>query len=338
MKIVMKLPLLLLGLALSLTAATVSAQTTVIKFSHVAGIDTPKGKAALRFKELAEQAGRGRLRVDVYPNNQLYKESDELEALQLGAVQMLAPSLMKLTQSGVREFEVFDLPYLFTDDASVARVTEGPVGRSLLNRLESKGMVGLAYWNSGFKIMSSNKVLNMPEDFTGLRMWIHSSPTLDAQMEALGAVPLLLDANEVYLALQAGLVDGTESTPASFVARKLYQVQSNLTLSNHGYLGSAVVVNKKFWDGLPSDLRNIVENAMREATTYENQLAAQENAAALAWLKKNKKIRMRTLTDKETAAWRRKLQPVRVDLENRIGKGIVTAVVLDAEKRRIGER
>jgi C4-dicarboxylate-binding protein DctP len=183
--------------------------------------------------------------------------------------------------------------------------------------------------------MSANKLLNTPSDFVGLKMRIHSSQTLDAQMEALGAVPRVLDTGEVHMALEAGLIDGTESTPASFQARKLYEVQSNLTVSNHGYLGSAVVVNKKFWDGLPSDLRSIIDNAMREATTYGNELAAQENAAALAWLKKNKKIRIRLLTEKETAAWRRALQPVRRDLENRIGKAVVLAVT-DAATRRTG--
>ncbi|HWV63189.1 MAG TPA: DctP family TRAP transporter solute-binding subunit, partial [Oxalicibacterium sp.] len=232
----------------------------------------------------------------------------------------------------------FDLPYLFTDDASVARVTEGPVGRNLLNKLEGKGMVGLSYWNSGFKVMSANKPLKTPEDFKGLRMRIHSSPTLDAQMEALGAVPRLLDAGEVYLALQAGLIDGTESTPSSFVERKLYAVQSNLTLSNHGYMGSAVVINKKFWDGLPADLRGIIGNAMREATVYANQLAAQENAAAIAWLKKNKKVRIRTLNDKEAAAWHKALQPVRADLANRIGRSTVMSVVSEAAKQRTDGR
>lgn len=339
MKTAMKLPALLLGLVLSFAAATAFAQSTiVIGFSHTDRIESAKGRAAQRFKELAEQASRRRLRVDVYPNGHLYKESDELEALQLGAVQMIAPPIVKLTQSGVREFEVFDLPYLFADDAAVARVTEGPVGRNLLGKLESKGMVGLAYWNSGFKVMSANKPLKTPDDFKGLRMRIHSSPTLDAQMEALGAVPRLLDAGEVYLALQAGLIDGTESTPSSFVERKLYEVQGNVTLSNHGYQGSAVVVNKKFWDGLPADLRNIVNNAMREATAYANQLAAQENAAAIAWLKKNKKIRIHALSDKETAAWRKALQPVRADLASRIGRSTVMSVMSEAGKQRVDDR
>lgn len=335
MKTAIKLHLLLFGLALSMTCAMVSAQT-VIKFSHVAASDTPKGKAALRFKQLVEQASRQRVRVDVYPNNQLYKESDELEALQLGAVQMLAPSLAKLAQFGVQEFEVFDLPYIFADKDAVSRVTEGPVGKSLLKKLDSKGMVGLAYWDNGFKIMSANKALKMPADFAGQKMRIHSSRVLDMQMEALGAVPQILDAGEVYPALQIGVVDGTESSPINFYMRKMYEVQSHVTVSNHGYLGSAVIVNKKFWDSLPSDLRNIIAGAMDDATSYGNALAQQENDTALEWIKKSGKTKVHVLSDKEQNAWRNALLPVRQELESHIGKAVVLAVTRDAQGRRPG--
>jgi len=339
MKLATKLHLFMLGLALSLTSVIVSAQTTtVIKFSHVSPADSPKGKAALRFKELVERNSQRRIRVDVYPNNLLYKESDELEALQLGAVQMLAPSLAKLAQFGLQDFEVFDLPFAFTDKESVARVTEGPIGKTLLRKLESKGMVGLAYWDNGFKIMSGNKRLRVPSDFAGLAMRIHSSKVLSWQMEALGAIPLILDAYEVYPALQGGVVDGAETSPVNFYARKWYEVQSNVTISNHGYLGSAVVVNKKFWDGLPSDLRNTIDLAMREATSYGNNLAEEENAAALQWIKKSKKVKVYTLTAEETEAWRQALLPVHKELEARIGKALVYGVTRDADMRRGGAR
>ena len=339
MRIATKILFIVLGLTLSMASTMVSAQTaTVIKFSHVSASGTPKGRAALRFKELVEQASRRRVRVDVYPNNQLYKESDELEALQLGAVQMLAPSLAKLAQFGVQDFEVFDLPYLFANREAVARVTEGAIGKSMLRKLESKGMLGLAYWDAGFKIMSSNKPLKMPADFVGQRMRIHFSPVLEEQMEALGATPQMVDGNEVYFALHSHLVDGLESPPVSFYARKLNEVQSHVTISNHGYLGNAVIVNKKFWDGLPSDLRKIIDDAMREATIYGNNLAAQENTTALEAIKKSKKITVHILTDKENAAWRLAVQPVRKQLEGRIGKAIVLAVTKEAEARRSNER
>jgi C4-dicarboxylate-binding protein DctP len=336
MKIAIKIHLILLGLALSMAGTIVSAQTpTVIKFSHVASSDTPKGKAAIRFKELVEQASHRRMRVDVYPNNQLYKESDELEALQLGAVQMVAPGLAKLAQFGVQDFEVFDLPYIFANQEAVTRVTEGAIGKTLLKKLESKGMVGLTYWNNGFKIMSSNKALRTPADFVGQRMGIHSSRVLDLQMDALGAVPQILDANEVYFALKSHVIDGVETTPVNFDARKLHEVQSQVTVSNHGYLGSAVIVNKKFWDGLPSDLRKIISDAMQKASVYGNALAERENEIALERIRKNRKTTVRILNEKETAAWRNALLPVRRELEGRIGKAVVSAVVRESENRSV---
>ncbi|HTH43471.1 MAG TPA: DctP family TRAP transporter solute-binding subunit [Oxalicibacterium sp.] len=330
------LHLLLLGAALSL-AGIAAAQPTVapivIKFSHVADSATPRGQAALRFKQLVEQASRDRLRVDVYPNGVLYREPDELEALQLGAVQMLAPSLSKLALFGVREFEVFDLPYVFTDQSAVERVTRGGVGRSLLKKLDARGMVGLAYWNGGFKVMSANKPITMPNDFIGMRMRIHASRVLDMQMDTLGAIPLTIDAADVYTALGNGLADGTESTLANFRARHWDEVQSNITLSNHGYVGYAVIVNKRFWESLPADLREIMVDAMAEATTYGNALAARENSAALEWLKKSDRVVVHVPTAAEKAAWRQALQPVVHDLEARIGKAIVMATESEAEGR-----
>lgn len=335
MKKARNLHLLLLGLLLSLVSAMASAQTTtVIKFSLVAESDTPKGRAALRFKELVEQASQRRMRVDVYPNNLLYKESDELEALQLGAIQMLAPTLSRLSQFGIQEFEVFDLPFLFKDRGMVARVTEGPIGKALLKKLESKGMVGLSYWDNGFKVMTGNRPLRMPADFTGMKMRIYPSRVIDKQMDVLGAMPQIIEASQIHLAMKAKLIDGGESIPLSVYTRKLYEVQSHLTVSNHGYMGSAVVVNKKFWDSLPSASRTIIERALREATIYGNNLAEQDNAEALALLKENQKLRFHTLSDKEEQAWRKAMLPVRTDLENRVGKAIVSAVVTEVNRVR----
>jgi C4-dicarboxylate-binding protein DctP len=327
------LHLLLLGAALSLAGIAAAQTPIVIKFSHVADSATPRGQATLRFKQLVEQASRDRLRVDVYPNGVLYRESDELEALQLGAVQMLAPSLAKLALFGVREFEVFDLPYVFTDLDAVERVTQGAVGKGLLRKLDSRGMVGLAYWNGGFKVMSGNKPITTPNDLIGMRMRIHASRVLDMQMDTLGATPLTIDAGDVYMALKNGLVDGTESTLANFRARRWDEVQSNVTLSNHGYIGYAVIVNKRFWESLPADLRKIIEDAMAEATSYGNALSARENNAALEWLKKSDRIVVHVPTTAEKAAWRQALQPVARDLEGRIGKAIVAATESDAEGR-----
>lgn len=325
----MKLAVWLLALAASLVGLHAQAAPDapiVIKFSHVVASDTPKGKAAERFKQLAERYTGGRVRVDVYPNSQLYKDKEELEALQLGAVQMLAPSLAKFGPLGVREFEVFDLPYIFPTREVLYRVTEGSIGRSLLKKLESKGITGLAFWDNGFKVMSSNKPLRTLADFKGQKMRIQPSKVLDAQMRALGASPLALSFNEVYQALKSGVVDGTENPPSNFYTQKMYELQRHVTVSNHGYLGYAVIVNKKFWDGLPSGIRNSLEDAMRDATHYGNAIAQKENDDALEAIRKTGKTTVYVLSDKEKEEWRRALVPVHKEMENRIGKDLIAAV------------
>ncbi|MEX0143067.1 C4-dicarboxylate-binding periplasmic protein precursor [compost metagenome] len=304
----------------------------VIKFSHVVATDTPKGQAAERFKQLAEKATNGKVKVELYPNSQLYKDKEELEALQLGAVQMLAPSLAKFGPLGVKEFEAFDLPYIFPTKTALYNVTEGEIGKSLLKKLEPKGITGLAYWDNGFKVMSANKPLHMPADFKGLKMRIQSSKVLDAQMRALGANPQVLAFSEVYQALQTGVVDGTENPPSNMYTQKMHEVQKHVTVSNHGYLGYAVIVNKKFWDGLPPDIRGQLEKAMREATTFEKAIAQRDNDQALEAIKKAGKTQIYTLTVQEQAEWRKALAPVQKAMEARIGKDLISAINKESAK------
>ena len=322
----MRIRSLLVALAAALAGNAGAQAPIVIKFSHVVATDTPKGQAAERFKLLAEKATRGRVRVEVYPNSQLYKDKEELEALQLGAVQMLAPSLAKFGPLGVKEFEAFDLPYIFPSKAALYSVTEGPVGKSLLQKLEPKGITGLAYWDNGFKMMSANKPLHAPADFKGQKLRIQSSRVLEAQMRALGAYPQVLAFSEVYQALQTGVVDGTENPPSNMYTQKMYEVQKHLTVSNHGYLGYAVIVNKKFWDGLPRDLRASLETAMREATSFEKTIAQRDNDQALEAIRKTGKTVVYTLTPAEQAEWRRALLPVHKTMEARIGKDLIEAI------------
>jgi C4-dicarboxylate-binding protein DctP len=273
--------------ALSLLSPAQAQQPIVIKFSHVVAPETPKGKGASKFKELAEQYTDGRVKVDVYPNSQFYKDREEVDALQAGAVQMLAPSLAKFGPLGIEEFEVFDLPFILPNKAALRRVTEGDLGKKLLKKLEAKGIVGLAYWDNGFKIMSANKALMMPEDFRGLKMRIQFSKVLEAQMRALGAIPQVVAFSEVYQAMQTGVVDGSENTPSNIYTHRHYEVQKFATLSDHGFLGYAVITNKKFWDGLPTDVRGQLEKALAEATAYANVIAQAKNDEALAEMKKS---------------------------------------------------
>ena len=328
----MQFKALIVALAAAVSMSAFAQTPIVIKFSHVVATDTPKGQAAERFKQLAEKATQGRVKVELYPNSQLYKDKEELEALQLGAVQMLAPSLAKFGPLGVKEFEAFDLPYIFPTKTALYNVTEGEIGKSLLKKLEPKGITGLAYWDNGFKVMSANKPLHNPADFKGLKMRIQSSKVLDAQMRALGANPQVLAFSEVYQALQTGVVDGTENPPSNVYTQKMHEVQKHITMSNHGYLGYAVIVNKKFWDGLPADIRASLEAAMRDATTYEKAIAQRDNDMAMDAIKKGGKTTIYNLTPVEQAAWRKALLPVHKEMEGRIGKDLIAAITKEAAK------
>jgi C4-dicarboxylate-binding protein DctP len=295
----------------------------VIKFSHVVASDTPKGKAADKFKELAEKYTDGKVKVEVYPNSTLYKDKEELEALQLGAVQMLAPSNSKFGPIGIREFEVFDLPYILPDLKTLRKVTDGPLGARLLKLLDAKGMTGLAYWDNGFKEMTANKKLVQPSDFKGLKFRIQSSKVLEAQFRALGSIPQVMAFSEVYQALQTGVVDGQENTWSNIYTQKMHEVQKYATVTSHGYIGYVVVVNKKFWDGLPPDIRAACEKAMKEATEYGNGQSAKENDDALEAIKKTGKTAIITLTPEQDEAMRKAMMPVYKDVASRVGQPLI---------------
>ena len=323
----MKIRALLIGLAaLGFAVTAAAADPIVIKFSHVVATDTPKGKGAEKFKELAEKYTNGRVKVEVYPNSTLYKDKDEMEALQLGAVQMIAPSLAKFGPLGVHTFEVFDLPYIFDNYDELHKVTYGPLGKKMLASLEPKGIKGLAFWDNGFKVFSANRPLHTPADFKGLKMRIQSSKVLDAQMRALGALPQVMAFSEVYQALQTGVVDGTENPPSNLYTKKMYEVQKDVTVSNHGYLGYAVITNKKFWDGLPSDIRGELEHAMKDATEYANGIAKEENEKALELVKESGKTNVYYPTKAEREAFKKALLPVHKQMASRIGADLIQEV------------
>lgn len=326
-------PFILLAVLSICLPAQSADKTIVIKFSHVAALDTPKSNAIEHFKRVAERTTGGRVRVDVYPNSTLYKDKEELEALQMGAVQMLAPTLSKFGPLGIREFEVFDLPFLFDDRAAVRRVVEGPVGQRLFGILESKGIRGLAYWDSGFKMMSANRPVRVPADMRGLKIRIQGSKVIDEQMRALGANPQVMSFSEMTQALQSGVVDGAENPPLNFYSQKVYEVQKYLAVTNHGYLGFAVIVNKRFWDGLPPDVRTALEAALAEATTMNNSQAERESAGAMRAIVKTGKTSVYQPTAQELAQWRQALLPVHKKMEERIGKDLLAAVYSALGKR-----
>jgi len=323
----MQVSKLLAGLfACAVSFGAYAQQPIVIKFSHVVAADTPKGKAAEMFAKKAGELTKGKVKVEVYANSTLYKDKEEMEALQLGAVQMLAPSLAKFGPLGVKEFEVFDLPYIFDNYDDLHKVTNGPVGKKLLSKLEPKGISGLAFWDNGFKSFSANTPIRMPDDLRGKKLRIQSSKVLEEEVRALKALPQVMAFSEVYQALQTGVVDGTENPISNLYTQKMHEVQKHLTLTEHGYLGYAVIVNKKFWDGLPADIRGQLEKAMEESTRYANQIAKVENDGALDMVKKSGKTEVHVPTAQERAAFKKVLVPVHKKMESRIGKETIDAV------------
>lgn len=322
----MRIASLCLGLALFGAVAVAGAEEPiVIKFSHVTASDTPKGKAADYFKQQVERNTNGRVKVEVYPNSTLYKDKEELDALLIGAVQMLAPSLSKFGPMGLKEFELFELPFLFADYNQLHKVTKGSIGKQLLRRLEPKGILGLAYWDNGFRQMTCNKALRVPDDFKGVKLRIVSSKVTDAYTRALGANPQVMAFSEVYQAMQTGVVDGGENALSNIATQKFYEVQKYMSMSDHGYLGYAVIVNKKFWDALPADIRKILDKAMADATAYNDTIAEKENADALDLIKRAKTTEIIVLTPQEKSAWKKAVLPVHKEMEERVGKELLQA-------------
>ncbi|MBA4742362.1 MAG: DctP family TRAP transporter solute-binding subunit [Azoarcus sp.] len=316
---------LFLMLASALLPAAAN-EPIVIRFSHVVSPDAPKGKAAAFFAQRAAELTRGRVRVEVYADSALYSDREEMEALQLGAVHMLAPSLAKFSVLGANAFELFDLPYIFEDRRALRAVTEGDIGERLLESLEDRGIKGLAFWDNGFKSFSANTPIRVPSDLAGKRMRIQASRAIEEQMLALGAVPHMMSFSDVYEALRAGVVDGTENPHSNLYTQRMHEVQPYLALTEHGYLGYAVIVNKRFWDNLPRGVRRQIERAMREATTYANRIAREENQLALEAIRAAGTTDIHVLDAAARADFRRALLPVHRSAAARIGEELLAEV------------
>jgi C4-dicarboxylate-binding protein DctP len=319
------------AVALVIPGIAMAQDPIVIKFSHVVANDTPKGKGALKFKELAEKYTNGKVTIEVYPNSSLYKDKEEIEALQLGSVQMLAPSTAKFAPLGVKEFEALDLPWLVKDEDTYAKAMKGPIGKWLFQKLDAKGITGLAYWDNGFHMASANRSLLMPADFQGLKVRISGSKIADRYFRDIGSSPQIMGFSEVYQALQTGVVDGCENTSSNYLTQKFYEVQKDITVSYHAHLQYAVIVNSKFWSGLPPDIRKQVEKVMDEATDYTNSIAVKENENALAEIKKSGKTTLHYLTDDQRKAWQDAMRPTYAWAKGRVGQEVLDLIAKELD-------
>lgn len=310
--------------ALAFGAGQAQAQPITIKFSHVVADATPKGQAATKFKEVAERLLPGKVKVEVYPNSQLYGDAKELEALLLGDVHLLAPSLAKFDRF-TKAVQVFDLPFLFDDMAAADRFQTGPTGQALLKSLEKKGLLGLDYWHNGLKHLSANKPLLLPADAKGLRFRVQSSDVLVAQFQAIGASPQKLAFAEVYQALQTGAVNGQENTWSNMYSQKYQEVQSDMTESGHGLVDYMVVTNGKWWNGLPADVREGLAKALAEATAHNNAVADKLNVDARAQIAASGRTTIHQLSAAQRQEWKDAMRPVWTRFEKEIGADVIAA-------------
>jgi C4-dicarboxylate-binding protein DctP len=313
-------------LAVALGQPALAAEPIIIKFSHVVAPDAPKGKAAVLFKELAEKYTNGKVKVELYPNSSLYKDKEELEALQLGSVQLLAPSISKFGPLGVKEFDIFDLPFLMSDDARARQMMASPMMAEFNHKLEGKGLLSLAYWDNGATVYTANTPLIWPDDFRGLKLRIQGGKVQDAIARELGALPQILAFSQVYQSLQTGVVDGEDNVPSNILTQKFYEVQKHLTVSFHNRITYGLITSKTFWNSLPADVRAQLDRAVTESTEFFNTTAAKDNADALDKIKASGKTEMHILTDAEKKAWIAKLMPVHTEMQARFGKDFIERV------------
>jgi C4-dicarboxylate-binding protein DctP len=317
----------LAGAAALAFSAAVFAQPIVIKFSHVVAEATPKGQGALKFKEVAEKLLPGKVQVQVFPSSQLFGDAKELEALLLGDVQFIAPSLSKFDRY-TKKLQVFDLPFLFDDIAAVDKFQHGPLGKALLDSMTGKGIQGLGYWHNGMKELSTDKdQLKRPDDVKGLKFRIQPSDVLEAQFRALGSNPQKMAFSEVYQALQTGVVDGQENTWSNIYSQKFHEVQKTIAVTNHGVVDYMVITNAGWWNKLPADVKKGLQQAMDEATRYSNQLAVDLNEQDRKRIAEAGKAKIQELSKDDVAAWRKAMAPVWTKFEGDIGKDLIDAAL-----------
>lgn len=315
-----------LACALSLTIAGLAqaADPIVIKFSHVVAEHTPKGQGALLFKQLAEERLAGKVKVEVYPNSSLFGDGKEMEALLLGDVQIIAPSLAKFEHYS-KPIQIFDLPFLFDDMAAVDRFQASPAGQGLLSSMEDKGITGLGYWHNGLKQLSANKPLHEPKDARGLKFRVQASQVLEEQFKAVRANPRKMSFAEVYQGLQTGVVNGAENPYSNIYSQKMHEVQKYITESNHGVLDYMVITNTKFWNGLPDDVRSELRKIMDEVSVEVNKQAEALNQGDKQRILEAKTTEIITLSDEERAKWREAMKPVWKKFEGEIGAELIKA-------------
>jgi tripartite ATP-independent transporter DctP family solute receptor len=309
------------------------AQTRTIKFANQNAKGHPIVLGMERFAQIVEAKSGGKLKVNVFPGGALGSDQANVSALQGGTLEMASMN-SGIFASVVKDFAIYDFPFLFADPKEADAVVDGPFGKSLHAKLEERGVVGLAYYELGFRQLTNNKrPIQKVEDIAGLKLRVIPNPINIDWVSALGANPTPLPFPELYAALEQGAVDGQENPLATIQGAKLNEVQKYLTLTNHQYNPQSVVISKKFWDSLSGDEKKVVQDAAVESAKYQR---GQSRAAAATILDALKKAGMQVteLPPAEVAKLREKMKPVVTKHTANVGEATVKAVMTEIDKVR----
>ena len=254
-------------------AGTALAQDKVIKFANQNAVGHPIVQGMEKFKEVVEKNSGGKIKVNIFPSGQLGSDQANLSAMQGGTLEMVSMN-SGILASVVKEFAVFDFPFMFASGREADAVVDGAFGQKLHARLEEKGVVGLTYYELGFRnLTNGRRAINKLADIEGLKLRVIPNPINIDWVKALGANPTPLPFPELYAALEQKAVDGQENPVATINGAKLYEVQKHLTLTGHQYNPQSVMVSKKFWDTLSAAEKKIVQDAAIESAKFQRTQA-----------------------------------------------------------------
>jgi tripartite ATP-independent transporter DctP family solute receptor len=329
----MRRGLMILGLVLYLMAPPMAlAAQYVMKFGHDMPEDSAQHVAALKYADLVKERTKGRVEVRVFPAQQLGTDPEMVQQAQMGTLEIVLPPTAKIS-GFAPALQLADLPFLFPNKEICYQVLDGPVGDKLLAMLDSKGLKGVSFWESGFKQMTANKPIKKPEDFAGMKVRVMESPILIAQYKQVKANPIPIDFAETYNALQQGVVEAQENPLVSIVNMKFYEVQKYTMLSNHGFLGYAFLFSKKVYDGLPADIQQTLRDTARELASFERQDTARREGGYVERIK-NGGSQIIEFSPQERQAFEKAFLPVHKQFEKVVGEELLKEAYANIEKLR----
>jgi tripartite ATP-independent transporter DctP family solute receptor len=310
-----------------------TARTRTIKFANQNAQGHPIIMGMERFAELVGARSGGRLQVNVFPGGALGNDQANVTALRSGTLEMASMN-SGIFASLVKEFAIYDFPFMFANPREAEAVVDGAFGKSLHTRLEERGLVGLSYYELGFRhITNSRRPINRVEDIAGLKLRVIPNPINVDWVNALGANPTPLPFPELYAALEKRAVDGQENPIATIYGAKLFEVQRHLALTYHQYNPQSVVISKRFWDSLNAEDKKIIQDAAQESAVFQRQQARTTVGSTLDKLR-SANMQVTELPPTEIAKMRELMRPVIAKHSAAVGETTVSAVMTELEKLR----